>query len=93
MKKNVSAAYIALFLTLAAFAPLAAQAESGFETGPDGSGVAITKYTGPGGDVAIPAAIGGKSVTSIGAGAFAVCLSLKPEIRADIEKRFGSRVF
>jgi hypothetical protein len=33
------------------------------------------------------------SVTAIGGKSFALCSSLKPEIRADIEKRFGKRVF
>jgi hypothetical protein len=33
------------------------------------------------------------SVTSIGEGAFYGCSRLKPEIRADIEKRFGKSVF
>jgi hypothetical protein len=32
-------------------------------------------------------------VTSIGENAFYDCKNLKPEIRADIEKRFGKNVF
>jgi hypothetical protein len=33
------------------------------------------------------------SVTSIGENAFYRCNGLKPEIRAEIEKRFGSEIF
>ena len=33
------------------------------------------------------------SVTSIGVEAFSYCESLKPELRADIERRFGENVF
>jgi hypothetical protein len=41
-----------------------------------GGSVTITKYKGAGGNVAIPAAIDGKPVTSIGASAFGLCGSL-----------------
>jgi hypothetical protein len=44
--------------------------EAGFETKADGNGVVITKYKGKGGDVVIPAAIGGKAVVGIGDEAF-----------------------
>jgi hypothetical protein len=57
-------------------AALFAQTASDFETEPEGNGVVITKYTGQGGDVVIPATIGGKSVTSIGEFAFSDCVSL-----------------
>jgi hypothetical protein len=34
-----------------------------------------------------------KSVTTVGRNAFYECSALKPEIRADIQKRFGNSVF
>jgi hypothetical protein len=125
-----------------------ADTPSDLETKPDGGGVVITKYTGQGGTVAIPATIDGKAVTgigewafyecsdlvsvtipegvtaigkwafagcsrlasvtipkgvasiaipasvvSIGEGAFGFCRSLPPEVRSDIEGRFGGKVF
>ena len=42
----------------------------------DDNTITITKYTGSGGDVTIPAVIEGKSVTSIGWGAFIECTGL-----------------
>jgi hypothetical protein len=45
---------------------LFAQIGTGFDIRADGSGVVITKYTGPGGDVTIPAVIDGKAVVGIG---------------------------
>jgi hypothetical protein len=138
-RRCFAAARIALLLALAALVPLAAQSESDFDTRPEGGGVVITAYTGPGGAVIIPGTIGGKpvtgigeaafyscsrlasavtaegvtsidswtffqcvslktvtipdSVTRVGEKAFGACFSLKPKIRANIEQRFGSRVF
>jgi hypothetical protein len=108
---------IVLLLTMAALVPLAAQSpEADFATRPDGGRVVIAKYRGKGGDVMIPAIIGGKpvggigaeafsgcanlssvtipaGVTAIGEWAFCGCSSLKPEVRAEIERRFGKGVF
>jgi hypothetical protein len=33
------------------------------------------------------------SVTSVGEAAFAGCDKMKPEVRADIERRFGKKIF
>jgi hypothetical protein len=57
-------------------AALFAQTAADFETEPDGNGVVITEYTGPGGSVVIPATIGGKVVTGIGDYAFYDCTGL-----------------
>ena len=42
----------------------------------NGNSITITRYTGKGGNVTIPAQINGKPVTSIGGGAFMRCTSL-----------------
>lgn len=136
MRKRMTFWFIGVLLVMGG-AALYAQAEADFNTEAEGNGVVISGYKGKGGDVVIPATIGGKAVVgigkeafvksgvtsvtipegviSIGAGAFAVCAgltsvtipgsvtgigrsafygcSLKPEISADIEKRFGKSVF
>jgi hypothetical protein len=51
-------------------AVLFAQAEANFTIKAEGGGVEITRYRGQGGDVVIPATIGGKAVVGIGAEAF-----------------------
>jgi hypothetical protein len=77
MKKTIVSALTVVFLSLLAGpGPLAAQTASGFETRPDANGLVITKYTGPGGAVAIPEAIDGRPVTAIGDWAFSGCLNL-----------------
>jgi hypothetical protein len=48
----------------------------------------MAKYRGNAAEALIPA-----GVTSIGERAFSGCSSLKPELRAAIEKRFGESVF
>jgi uncharacterized protein involved in exopolysaccharide biosynthesis len=48
----------------------------------------LVKYRGNAAEVVIPA-----GVTRIGYAAFSGCSGLKPELRADIEKRFGRSVF
>jgi hypothetical protein len=53
-----------------------AQNAGDFTTEPDGAGMVITGYTGTGGDVAVPAVIGGSPVTAIDSDAFAECTSL-----------------
>jgi hypothetical protein len=45
--------------------------EADFDTKAEGNGVVITSYKGQGGDVVIPATIGGKAVVRIGDEAFA----------------------
>jgi hypothetical protein len=50
--------------------PVRESAAQDFQTKADGNGVTITRYTGQGGAVVIPASIGGKSVTRIGDRAF-----------------------
>jgi hypothetical protein len=50
--------------------------ENGFSWQSNNDGVTITGYTGPGGNVIIPATIEGKQVTSIGEFAFNGCTSL-----------------
>jgi hypothetical protein len=57
-----------VFVCIAGF--VAAQTEADFDTKAEGSGVVITGYKGKGGDVAIPATIGGKAVVGIGDNAF-----------------------
>jgi hypothetical protein len=80
MMKNTAPVRIAFFLTLAALVPLAAQTAPnmapGFETEPASGGAVITKYTGPGGAVTIPASIDGKSVIGIGESTFRGCINL-----------------
>jgi hypothetical protein len=80
-------------LSLAALSPLAAQTISDFATKADGCGLVITQYTGQGGDISIPETIYGKTIASIGWPAFSGCSSLKLEVHADIERRFGSMAF
>jgi uncharacterized protein involved in exopolysaccharide biosynthesis len=48
----------------------------------------LVKYRGNAAEVVVPA-----GVTAIGDRAFSRCPSLKPELRAAIEKRFGESVF
>ena len=74
-------------------AALYAQTEADFDMKTAGNGVVITKYKGAGSAGVIPTTIGGKAVVGIGEGAFSYCNSLKPELRADIERRFGGIVF
>jgi hypothetical protein len=62
--------------------------EADFATKPYDGGVVITDYKGKGDDVVIPPTIGGKPVRGIGEESFGGCDKLKPEVRADIEKRF-----
>ncbi|MBR3764322.1 MAG: leucine-rich repeat protein [Clostridia bacterium] len=50
--------------------------EGHFTTDTVDGGVSITRYTGPGGEVVIPASIGGKKVVEIGKKAFEDCLNL-----------------
>jgi hypothetical protein len=77
--------------SIAAFPELSPQ---DFQTTANGTSVTIAKYTGEGSkSVVIPASISGRSVTSIGNEAFYGCYGLKPEVRADIERRFGKKVF
>jgi hypothetical protein len=63
----------AVLLAAIGQAAFAQSAESDFETAPDGvyGGITITKYVGWDTAIRIPAAIGGKPVTTIGQGAFA----------------------
>jgi hypothetical protein len=135
--KKVFALVACLTMCGAALFAQTAANEADFETEAKSGGAVITGYKGQGGDVVIPATIGGKavvgigymafgtgptsvtipegltgiddyafyeceslisitlpaSVTSVGYGAFYGCDKLKPEISADIEKRFGERVF
>jgi len=66
--KKIFTAFIALLASAAVFAQSAA---SDFETKANTDGtVTITKYVGWDTEVVIPAQIGGKAVTAIGAGAF-----------------------
>lgn len=57
--------------------PAMAAEAGGFEYEVNGDAVTITGYTGSGIDVVIPSVIDGKTVTSIGHGAFYNCTSLK----------------
>ena len=57
--------------------PTGAKAQYVYTTNfPNTNTITITGYTGPGGDVAIPSSIAGKTVTAIGDWAFNTCLSL-----------------
>ena len=64
-----------LQLTCLLALPALAQAQFNFTTNDDGTAT-ITGYTGSGGTVTIPATLNGLSVTGIGDGALATCLSL-----------------
>jgi hypothetical protein len=69
--KKIFTAFIALLASAAVFAQ---SAESDFETKANKDGtVTVTKYVGWDTEVVIPAQIGGKAVTAIGAGAFENC--------------------
>jgi hypothetical protein len=57
-----------VFVCIAGF--VAAQTEADFDTKAEGNGVVVTKYKGKGGDVVIPATIGGKAVVGIDRVAF-----------------------
>ena len=71
MKKRLLSIMLA-FGMLAMFMPCIASAETygDFEYERNGSGITITKYTGNGGDIEIPAEIDGSPVTKIGVHAF-----------------------
>ncbi|MEO1814426.1 MAG: leucine-rich repeat protein [Acetobacterium sp.] len=58
------------------FKVIPAATEEGFETAAIEGGVRITRYTGSGTEVAIPATLGGEKVLEIGDGAFSNCTSL-----------------
>ncbi len=58
------------FLTLSGATLAASSGAFEYEVNYDGTTVTITGYTGPGGNVVVPATIGGKSVTVIGSSAF-----------------------
>ena len=58
------------------FKVIPAATEDGFETAAIAGGVRITRYTGSGTEVAIPATLGGEKVLEIGDGAFSNCTSL-----------------
>jgi hypothetical protein len=59
-----------LFCAFLCVTALFAQTEADFTTRAEGSGVVITRYRGQGGDITIPAAIGGKAVVGIAAYTF-----------------------
>ena len=62
---------LALLWALLSFTPPAkAQSEADFAYAPDGAGLVLTGYTGPGGEVAIPEVLGGRPVTRIAASTF-----------------------
>jgi len=64
-----------IFLRLVLLAaPVAAQAQLNYRT--NGNTMSITGYTGPAGDLVIPATINGMLVTTIGEVAFYNCASL-----------------
>ena len=56
-------------------------------------GITITDYTGNGGDVVIPSEIDGKSVTSIGYGAFSDCTGLTSITIPDSVTKIGTMAF
>jgi hypothetical protein len=66
--------------------------EADFETKAEGGGVVITEYKGQGGDVVIPATIGGKAVVGIGDEAFQFSSVLSVTIPAGVTS-IGERVF
>lgn len=55
--------------------------------------VTVTRYTGSGGDVTIPAEIDGAAVTSIGAGAFKDCTTLEKIALPSSIEQMGDGVF
>ena len=68
-------------------------ADSCYQVHPVIGGVSITKYTGPGGEVTIPATIGGKPVVEIGNGAFVKCTALTRVIIPEGVKRICMNAF
>ena len=77
MTRKIGALIVCMMENIAA---LFAQTEAGFDTeaegAPSGDGVVITKYKRKGGNVVIPAAIGGKIVVGIAKWAFSDCIGL-----------------
>jgi hypothetical protein len=85
MKKHMRLWFIGVLMVMGwVFAQNAAAQSGDFKIT---NGV-LVRYLGSGGAVVIPA-----GVTAIGDLAFYGCSRLKPELRADIEKRFGKAVF
>ncbi|GMO57720.1 MAG: hypothetical protein Ta2A_03210 [Treponemataceae bacterium] len=75
MKKSIAIVFV-LALALCGMAGAFAQSESDFTVSTENGKVTITKYTGKGGAVVIPAKIGGNPVTSIGWFVFSGCTGL-----------------
>ncbi len=67
--------------------------EADFETKADGSGVSITKYNGTSDFVSIPDRIGGKTVVSVSASAFAENQTLKTVVIPQNVKKVGQNAF
>jgi hypothetical protein len=82
-----------LFCVFLCAASLFAQTAASFDTRAEGSGVVITGYRGQGGDVVIPASIGGKAVVGIGDSAFYYSRSLTSVTIPDSVTSIGGGVF
>jgi hypothetical protein len=88
MKKNRNCSWVISAVLVMGFVFVMAQGAFAQSANFEIKDGVLVEYRGNAAEVVIPA-----SVSSMGAGAFYGCTSLKPEIRAAIEKRFGERVF
>jgi hypothetical protein len=96
MSKKSITAYIRLISGLGVFLFLACPVENTsapvFDWASENGEITITRYNGPGGDVAIPALIDGKPVTAIGDNAFYLCGFTRVTIGNNVTS-IGERAF
>ena len=91
LRTRIGRAWLPVIFLLATTAVVKAE-DYAYTTNPDNT-VTITKYNGSGGDVVIPSAIDGKTVTSIGFQAFWTCYSLTSGTIPDSVTSIGSEAF
>jgi hypothetical protein len=91
MKTPVPSRGVLILLASLFTLPFVAQAQ--FEWTTNNGTITITRYTGPGGDVVIPATINGMPVTRIGNVAFFICTSLTSVTIPDSVTSIGDHAF